>query len=575
MRAFHVLGFACTVVLIIGVIGCAHPQSKTPSVTAPVPPSPALKEGQLDGRIDKPHLKPSDTASDAEVERRAKALASFSAGLLAQDRDASEEALRYFAQSVAADPSHEALAMDVARRYWSHLQTNRAIEVLRRTSALPEASSEVKGYLGSLYLQAHRFPEATAAFRASVEKDPQNLASYQALVPLLLKEKHYAEARHLLDKAGSQSVRDPAYWIDLGSLYSLFDASDPKTKSATRERGLACLHRAEAMKPTDPMLLQRLGERYQALNDSVRAETIFRQLRTTYPNSPAPTAKLAELYLRQGKIKEAKEQLEALRRNNPADAIPYYYLGLVAMEERDFSQATAHFDRSIFLNPEFEGAYSELAASQLSQHQETAALATLELEQKKFGSSYRQEFLSALACARLKDFAAAEAHFVAAETAARTRQPDALDHRFYYQWGAVLEEAGQREESEKRIRQSLSIKPDFDQALNHLAYTWVEQGIRLAEARKMIEQALRSDPDNPAYLDSLAWLLFKMGKPQEALIPMEKASRLMPEPDATVEDHLGDILNAVGRKGDAKAAWERSVRVEKNEAIQKKIDAAK
>jgi len=571
MRAFHVLGSACSVLLIIGVIGCAHPQPKK----TPVPPSPAVGEGHFDGKTQKSSLKPVDAASEAEVERRAKALASFSAGLLAQDRDASDEALRYFAQSVAADPSNEALAMDVARRYWSHLQTNRAIDVLRRTAALPEASSEVKGYLGTLYLQAHRFPEATTAFLSSVDKDPQNLASYQALVPLLLKEKRGAEARRLLDRAANQSVPEPAYWIDLGSLYSLFDTSDPKIKSATRERGLACLRRAEAMKPTDPMLLQRMGERYQALNDPTRAENIFRELRTRYPNSPAPTAKLAELYLRQGKIKEAKEQLEALRRNNPADAIPYYYLGLVAMEERDFSRATAHFDRSIFLNPEFEGAYSELAASQLSQRQETAALATLELERKKFGSSYRQEFLSALASARLKDFAAAETHFTAAETAARARQPDALDHRFYYQWGAVLEEAGKREESEKRIRQSLALKPDFDQALNHLAYTWVEQGIRLTEARKMIEQALRSDPDNPAYLDSLAWVLFKLGKPQEAIVPMEKASKLMPEPDATVEDHLGDILNAVGRKEEAKAAWERSVRVEKNEAIQKKIDAAK
>ncbi len=539
------------------------------------PPSPALGEGHFDRKTEKSRLKSANAASDAEVERRAQALASFSAGLLAQDQEASEKALRYFAQSVAADPSNEALAMDVARRYWSLLQTNRAIDVLRRTAALPEASSEVKGYLGNLYLQAHRFPEATTAYRSAVEKDPQNLSSYQALIPLLLKEKRDAEARRLLDRAANESVSDAAYWIDLGSLYSLFDASDPKVKSATRERGLACLHRADAMKPTDPMLLQRLGERYQALNDSVRAEAIFRELRTKYPNSPAPTAKLAELYLRQGKTREAREQLEALRRNNPADAVPYYYLGLVAMEERDYSQATAHFDRAIFLNPEFEGAYSELAASQLSQHQDTTALATLEMERKKFGSSYRQEFLSALASARMKDYAGAEAHLTAAETAARSRQPDALDHRFYYQWGAILEDAGKREESEKRIRQSLAIKPDFDQALNHLAYTWVEQGIKLTEARKMIEQAVRSDPDNPAYLDSLAWVLFKLGKPQEAIVPMEKASQLMPEPDATVEDHLGDILNAVGRKAEAKAAWERSVRVEKNEAIQKKIDAAK
>lgn len=561
---------ACLGVLLLWLVGCSHSDPKLVTI----PPSPTVRPG-LSSDTSSSKLPLRTLTSDAETERRAHALAAFAAGLVAQEKDSQEAALRYFADSVATDPSNEALAIDLARRYWVLLQTNRAIDVVRRSASLPDASSEIKSFLGTLFFQARRFPDAMAAFGSAVDKDPQNLGAYQSLIPLLLREKRFSEARRRLEKAGNQSVQDPAYWVDIGSLYALFDGADAKVKAETRERGLACLHRAESLKPTDPMLLQRLGERYQALNDSARAESIFRELRTHYPNSPAPTAKLAELYLREGKTQEAKEQLEALRRNNPADAVPYYYLGLVAMEEREFSVAAGHFDRAVFLNPEFEGAYSELAAAQLSQHQEALALSTLDTARKKFGQSYRGEFLSAMASARLKQFGDAESHFEAAETVAKKRQPDALDHRFYYQWGAILEEAGRHEESERRIRQSLAIKPDFDQALNHLAYTWVEQGIHLAEARRMIEQALRTDPENPAYLDSLAWVLFRLGKPQEALPQIEKASKLMPELDPTVEDHLGDILSAVGRTAEAKAAWERSVKIEKNEKIQKKIDTAK
>ena len=555
--------------------GCTHPRFAHNQSSGPtIPPSRPVGLS-LSGDLSPVKPSPATAASDAETERRAHALASFAAGLIAQDKDSQEESLRYFAQSVAADPSNEALAIELARRYWVLLQTNRAIDVVRRSAALPDASSEVKSFLGTLYFQARRFPDAIASFGAAVDKDPQNLGAYQALIPLLIREKRVSDARRLLERAGNQSVNDPAYWIDVASLYALFDEKDAKVKAAIRERGLACLRRAESLKPTDPMLLQRLGERYQALNESARAEAIFRELRSHYPNSPAPTAKLAELYLREGKIKEAREQLEALRRNNPADAIPYYYLGLVAMEEREFAVAAGHFDRAVFLKPEFEGAYTELAAAQLSQRQEALALSTLETARNKFGESYRGEFLSAMAYARLKQFPDALTHFETAETVGKKRQPDSLDHRFYYQWGAILEEAGRHEESERRIRQSLVIKPDFDEALNHLAYTWVEQGIHLQEARRMIEQALRTDPENPAYLDSLAWVLFRLGKPQEALPPIEKASKLMPELDPTVEDHLGDILNAVGRTAEAKAAWERSVKILKNEKIQKKIDSVK
>lgn len=555
--------------LLLWASGCSHTQPALKSLG----PSPLISMGEVSSRSNLPSRRLPQDREDAEVERRAQALANFSAGLMAQERDSSDDALRYFNRSLAEDPSNESLAIDLARRYWSLLQTNRAIEVMRQTTTRAGSSSESRAFLGTLYLQAHRYPEATTAFRSAVDADPENLPAYQALVPLLSKEKRWDEARKLLDRAFEQKSSEASFWVDLSSLYGLLEKGNARTQSVARQKGLKCAQRAEQLKPADPVLLQRMGDRFLALGESQHAETIFRDLRSRYPNSPAPTAKLAEIYLREGKIKEAKEQLEALRRNNPADPIPYYYLGLVAMDEREFSKATAHFDRAIFLNPEWESAYLELAAAQLSQKLEAAALTALDQARTRFGSSYRGEFLSAMAYARKKDWAQSDAHFQAAEKAAQSRrQLESLDHRFYYQWGSMLETAGRHEESERMIRRSLAIKPDFDEALNHLAYTWVEQGIHLTEARKMIDQALKADPENPAYLDSMAWVLFKLGKPMEALPFIERASKGMPEPDATVEDHLGDILNAVGRTAEARDAWKRSLSVEQSESVQKKLE---
>ena len=282
MRTSRYCWSACLGAFLVWVAGCAHPRpTHTDSNPTAVPPSRPVSLGLSSDNVTY-KTSPSTAASDADTERRAHALASFAAGLVAQEKDSQEESLRYFAQSVAADPSNEALAIDLARRYWVLLQTNRAIDVVRRSAALPDASSEVKSFLGTLYFQARRFPDAMAAFGAAVDKDPQNLGAYQALIPLLIREKRGADARRLLERAGNQSVNDPAYWIDIGSLYALFDETDAKVKAATRDRGLACLHRAEALKPTDPMLLQRLGERYQALNEPVRAEAIFRLSRNGF-----------------------------------------------------------------------------------------------------------------------------------------------------------------------------------------------------------------------------------------------------------------------------------------------------
>ena len=86
-------------------------------------------------------------------------------------------------------------------------------------------------------------------------------------------------------------------------------------------------------------------------------------------------------------------------------------------------------------------------------------------------------------------------------------------------------------------------------------------------------RADKAEPDNPAYLDSLGWVYFKLGKFADALPPLQRAVKLLNEPDATVLDHLGDVLNALGRKPEAREAWTESEKLEKSDAVRRKIDA--
>ncbi len=66
----------------------------------------------------------------------------------------------------------------------------------------------------------------------------------------------------------------------------------------------------------------------------------------------------------------------------------------------------------------------------------------------------------------------------------------------------------------------------------------------------MIKEAYESKPDDPYILDSMAWVLYKMGRPKEALAYMEKALKTLSD-DATVNEHMGDILKALGQTGKA------------------------
>jgi tetratricopeptide (TPR) repeat protein len=101
---------------------------------------------------------------------------------------------------------------------------------------------------------------------------------------------------------------------------------------------------------------------------------------------------------------------------------------------------------------------------------------------------------------------------------------------------------------------------------------WADRGEKLDRARALIERALKEDPRNAAYLDSMGWVLFKLGRTEEALDYVLKAVHYSEEEDATLFDHLGDIYAVLGRQDKAREAWKKSLSLEPNEQVRKKLE---
>lgn len=120
------------------------------------------------------------------------------------------------------------------------------------------------------------------------------------------------------------------------------------------------------------------------------------------------------------------------------------------------------------------------------------------------------------------------------------------------------ERLGQWPEAEADFRHALALNPGQPQVLNYLGYSMVEQQVNLDEALEMIEQAVAASPDSGYIIDSLGWVLYRLGRYDEAVVHMERAAQLEPV-DAVVNDHLGDTLWAVGRKREARFQWRRAL----------------
>ena len=113
-------------------------------------------------------------------------------------------------------------------------------------------------------------------------------------------------------------------------------------------------------------------------------------------------------------------------------------------------------------------------------------------------------------------------------------------------------------QAEADFRKALALNPGQPQVLNYLGYSMVEMQINLDEALEMIEEAVAASPDSGYIVDSLGWVLYRLGRYDEAVEHMERAVELMPV-DPVVNDHLGDVYWAVGRVREAEFQWMRAL----------------
>ena len=134
--------------------------------------------------------------------------------------------------------------------------------------------------------------------------------------------------------------------------------------------------------------------------------------------------------------------------------------------------------------------------------------------------------------------------------------PEDPDARFAL--GGFLDREGRHAEAETELRRVLELDPGHAWALNHLGYSMADRNVQLDEALKLIRRALVLDPWNGAYLDSLGWVYFRMGRFQDARDPLERAAREYPR-DPTVLDHLGDLYQSLGEPEAALSAWQRAL----------------
>ncbi len=144
--------------------------------------------------------------------------------------------------------------------------------------------------------------------------------------------------------------------------------------------------------------------------------------------------------------------------------------------------------------------------------------------------------------------------------------------RLLYTRGIALERSKQWDRAEADFLTALDLEPDQPHVLNYLGYSWVEQGVNLERARRMIEKAVEQRPRDGFIADSMGWVLYRLGEYEPAVTNLEKAVALEPG-DPVIKEHLGDAYWLVGRLQEATFQWQRALDADPEPELAEKIKA--
>jgi len=462
-------------------------------------------------------------------------------------------------------------------------KVDEAVEAFRKAIALAPASAEPLAELAALYARQDKAREALDAAEAALKVDSRNREANRVLGSVLAA---YAE-QHQKARPGD----DPAAYpkramaaleiargdghgdlsIDLALARLYLDQERPSDaipllKRIVQEQpqyidGSVML--AEALEATG-----RWGEaaeswsrvqeanrspevparRASALINAKRpadAQAVLRDALTRSPNNIRLSFLMAQAQRDAGDLEGAEATARAVHAAHPEDARTTYLLGQM-LEARDRHQEVVDL-----VKPEIARLRAANAkGSQVALLLATEGVALLQLKRNDEAVSALKEAVSLT--------------------------PD--DTSVLFQYGAALDRGGQPVEAEKTFRDVLKRDPLDAGALNYLGYMLAERGTSLDEAVDLIQRALKVDPDNPSFLDSLGWAYVQQGKLDLADPPLTSAAGRLPK-NSVIQDHLGDLRLRQNRRADAIAAWERALAGDgesiDREKLRKKIDAAK
>ena len=491
--------------------------------------------------------------------------------------------------AIKLDPNSEEAVTTLAMLYTDEGDTAHALQVL---SSIPDSARSAKLYaaLGAAYEQRKDYKSAVDAFRHAIVLDRDNLDAIRGLAENLLNDGQLDAALEQYKVIADSNPEDAQTYVRMAEIYR---------RQAKYDLALESLKRADTLVPDQAEVAYSIAAVYQAqgrYDDAIKLlqDLVKRTEKSEAGSSNADRNNRAIFLERLGMVYREQENytaaVETFRKMLPLGEENtrqgYQEIIDTYREAKQWPQATSAAKEAVQKLPDDRDLRMVLDAQLADTGELDKSVADIR-SLLKGGPEDREVYLRiGIIYTRGKRYDDALAALAKAEQLS-TKPEDKGYVSFLrgdlYQRQKMFDQA--EAEFKKVLTTTSPTDPQTAATLNYLGYMNADRGVKLEESLNYIKQALTFEPNNGAYLDSLGWVYFKLGKYDQAEENLTKAESHMTT-DPTVQEHLGDLYQKTGRLKLAAAHWERSVQEwsktvpaeQDGEAfakVQQKLDAAK
>ena len=447
----------------------------------------------------------------------------------------------------------------VADHYLHHQTPERAEALYRQLLAENPRQQEIWLRLGSRTLTggdtlkaAETFREGLSHFHNRIDRSTGRIWSQLLLI--------YDSDTHL-EGLLSKTFLDTAFVKPLADVFMSM-ARRPATQKEP-EKVARLNHRAERLLDrliqAEPDRHEHLGKKAGILLRTNRPKAARATFERAFQQDPKAEYMLGvgHTYLAEEQVDKALEIFQTLYKQAPANSRLYpqvvFELGRIYTDTDRFADARSVYSQAAQADPTRPGYRYEVGRTYVFENAWKEAISIFE------------------------------------DLVDKTEDSPEFFRRVLFELGHCYERTGQFDDAVVVFQRLLALDPENHRSLNYLGYMLAEKGVRLSEAERLIERALKAEPKNSAYLDSMGWVYYRQGRYAEAVRFLESAlaeeeTKLQGLAEdvrrrfygdlVVIYDHAGDAARALGDLNKARQHWERALEFDPgNETIRKKLQS--